>query len=353
MDQFSTGLAKISIVTPSKNQGQFIEATIRSILEQSCPNLEYIIIDGNSQDSSADIIKKYSSKLTYWCSELDDGQAHAINKGLKRAKGTYATWINSDDLLAEGGVDNILASIEEHPDIDLFIGQFLAMNENGDLENLSKFHQHNDSLPFRLASFPYVQPACFFKLETVRKLGYLDEQFEITMDKDLFLRIVLSGGKVLRISKPIGIFREQPGAKTVTYSPQWKYERNLVFSQFLRSIQTEKNILDKFIKTGLYVAGEGKYPVNISISKADTQEAIRIFLSESISMHFYHQQFRDAYLLAKRIEKIFPGFISSKEKIWKYKSFLCMYPFVRYFYMRGALAYRFLKNKWDTPPHDW
>jgi len=90
---------KISIVTPSYNQGQFIEETIRSILLQNYPNLEYIIIDGASTDNSVDIIKKYERWITYWVTEKDRGQAQAINKGIYRASGDIFNWINSDDLL--------------------------------------------------------------------------------------------------------------------------------------------------------------------------------------------------------------------------------------------------------------
>ena len=102
-------LPKISIVTPSFNQGQFIEQTICSVLDQGYPNLEYIIIDGGSTDNTIDIIRKYESKITYWISEPDSGQADAINKGLSIATGSIFNWINSDDYFA--AVDNFLSSL--------------------------------------------------------------------------------------------------------------------------------------------------------------------------------------------------------------------------------------------------
>jgi glycosyltransferase involved in cell wall biosynthesis len=95
-------LPKITIVTPSYNQGEFLEETINSVLGQSYPNLEYFVVDGNSTDQSLQILEKYSSRLTWWISEADKGQSDAINKGLKRATGDIITWINSDDLLFPG-----------------------------------------------------------------------------------------------------------------------------------------------------------------------------------------------------------------------------------------------------------
>ena len=100
-------LPKISIVTPSFNQGQFIEETILSVLEQNYPNLEYIIIDGESTDNSLNIIKSYSQNLAYWVSEPDTGQTHAINKGFSKASGEIFMWLNSDDILLNGSLIEI------------------------------------------------------------------------------------------------------------------------------------------------------------------------------------------------------------------------------------------------------
>src|SRR5690606_31772171 len=107
-----TDWPKISIVTPSYNQGQFIEETILSILNQNYPNLEYIIIDGGSTDNTVEIIKKYEDRITYWVSEKDNGQADAINKGLEQCTGEIFNWINSDDYLAKKSLYSIaIASI--------------------------------------------------------------------------------------------------------------------------------------------------------------------------------------------------------------------------------------------------
>src|SRR3954469_25975702 len=100
-------LPKISIVTPSFNQEQFLEETILSVLNQHYPNLEYIIIDGGSKDNSVDIIKKYADRLTFWISEPDKGQSDGINKGLCRCTGEIVTWLNSDDCYLEGTLHKV------------------------------------------------------------------------------------------------------------------------------------------------------------------------------------------------------------------------------------------------------
>ncbi len=107
---------RITIVTPSYNQGQYIEETILSVINQDYPNLEYIIIDGGSSDNTVEIIKKYSDRITYWISEKDNGQAHAINKGFRKATGDILNWLNSDDQLQPGALKIIAQRFGESPE---------------------------------------------------------------------------------------------------------------------------------------------------------------------------------------------------------------------------------------------
>src|SRR6266498_4541205 len=124
---------RISIVTPSFNQGQYLEKTILSVLEQNYPDVEYIIIDGGSTDSSVEIIEKYEKYLAYWVSEPDHGQAHAINKGLQRATGDLLAWLNSDDFYMPGALHHFAKEAIARPEDSVFVGIGHFVNEQGEV----------------------------------------------------------------------------------------------------------------------------------------------------------------------------------------------------------------------------
>src|SRR5215213_10811869 len=121
----------ISIVTPSFNQDRYIEETIRSVLSQDYPSIEYMIVDGASSDETVDIIKKYEEKLAFWVSENDKGQTDAINKGFGRAKGSILAWINSDDTYEPGAVAAALKYLQEHPQVGMVYGDCNFINDSG------------------------------------------------------------------------------------------------------------------------------------------------------------------------------------------------------------------------------
>ncbi len=150
---------KISIVTPSFNQGQFIEETIRSVLLQGYPNLEYIIIDGGSTDEAVDIIKKYERWLTYWVSETDRGQSHAINKGFNISKGEITAWINSDDFYLHGAFGKISRFFSENTDVDMVFGDCHIVNEKVEVVGLRNVLFYCDGDRRNLHSFPTRRPS--------------------------------------------------------------------------------------------------------------------------------------------------------------------------------------------------
>lgn len=130
---------KISIVTPSFNQARYLERTIHSVLDQDYSNIEYIIIDGGSTDGSVDIIKKYASKLAYWVSEPDTGQANAINKGLRLTTGEWVAWQNSDDIFYPGALSQFAKACEGETGLDLMIGNMNLIDENDGLLRHMKY----------------------------------------------------------------------------------------------------------------------------------------------------------------------------------------------------------------------
>lgn len=126
----SSVLPKISVVTPSFNQAAYLERTLRSVLDQGYPNLEYIVIDGGSTDGSVEIIRRYADRLAFWTSEADRGQTDAINKGLRRATGEWVAWQNSDDIYYPGAFHDLSAVAAKHPKAGLIIADMMLIDEH-------------------------------------------------------------------------------------------------------------------------------------------------------------------------------------------------------------------------------
>ncbi len=121
----------VTIVTPSYNQGSFLEATIKSVIDQKYENLEYFVIDGGSVDNSLDVIRKYENQISFWVSEPDNGQSDAINKGFARATGKYINWLNSDDILLKGSLQKMVAYLEANNDVDIVYGNTMMIDKEG------------------------------------------------------------------------------------------------------------------------------------------------------------------------------------------------------------------------------
>ena len=183
-------LPKISIVTPSFNQGKYIERTIQSVISQKYENLEYIIIDGGSSDDSVKIIQLYESSLAYWVSERDSGQSNAINKGFSHATGTLFGWLNSDDCLTDGALHNIAEMFQQNPQAGAFVGA----GEYVDTKERILLRKEPSEVTFEslynwLEVFHFMQPSCFFSREAWNCAGGLDESLHYAMDLDLWFKI--------------------------------------------------------------------------------------------------------------------------------------------------------------------
>lgn len=330
----------ISIITPSLNQGVFIEETIRSILLQNYPNLEYIIIDGGSTDNTLDIIKKYSPWISYWESTPDAGQTNALNKGLKRSSGEIVTWINSDDLLATNALFKVSEYFRRYQDADFIYGLPYILKNDNELE-LNYTPENEKELEY-LGSFPYTQPSCFFKYDILKVTGLLDESFNIAMDYDLFVKISLNG-KMRKINEMLGVFRIQNNAKTYTYTTEWDNERVRVFSKLLRTLNVKNSWLDHLEQCSIYIPGKDKYPSRKKISEDQVNKIIRIFIRDHLMLNFYAKKFNVVYYLSKRIRKSTPFFFQRNLKIIHLKAKIYRNPIL--FYLSRPLAYFWRKIK--------
>ena len=184
---------KISIVTPSLNQGQFIEETIRSVLLQGYPNLEYMIIDGGSTDGSINIIRKYEKWLSYWISEPDRGQSHALNKGFSKSTGEIINWLNADDLYLKGGLQDIRSIFQKYPD-HMIIASGIDFDEQHKNEVIvfpQKISVKN-IIKFWEGWHDWLQPSIFFPKSAFFEVGALDENLHFSMDTDLYCRLMQS-----------------------------------------------------------------------------------------------------------------------------------------------------------------
>lgn len=211
----------VSIITPSYNQAKYLEQTITSVLEQSYPSIEYIVVDGKSKDNSIDIIKKYADKLAYWVSEKDKGQADAINKGFSRATGEIIAWLNSDDYYLPGAVQAAVKVFEENPDIVLVYGNMLAVNEHGVTFNTMNYRQLTlkDLLCFNIIG----QPAVFMRRSALLQTNGLDATFHFLLDHLLWIQIAKQG-KILHVNQTWAAARYHAEAKNVSKAAEFGRE---------------------------------------------------------------------------------------------------------------------------------
>lgn len=177
----------VSIITPSFNQAAFLEQTLRSVLEQDYPNIEYWVIDGGSTDKSVEIIKQYAPKLAGWVSEKDKGQADGINKGFAKATGEIIGWLNSDDLYYPGAIAGAVEAFRLHPEASFVFTDVESIDEHGKAFNLMRYGDWKlaDLMTFKIIG----QPGVFMRRAVLEQAGYLDLSFNYLLDVQLWLRM--------------------------------------------------------------------------------------------------------------------------------------------------------------------
>lgn len=228
---------KISVVTTSFNQGAYLEETIRSVLDQNYPNLEYLVVDGGSTDGSLEILQRYSDRLAWWVSEKDQGQSHALNKGFAKSTGRILAWLNSDDRLAPGSLFTVAQQFLLHA-TDLVAGRCARVADRAPQPR----HVHRSVLTFGqiqplplaelldldrcwLQGWFFHQPEVFFSRDIFdRAGGRLREDLYYSMDYDLWVRMARAGAKILPLPEILALFREHAKQKTggpdVPYLPE-------------------------------------------------------------------------------------------------------------------------------------
>lgn len=203
---------KLSIVTPSFNQGRFLEETMLSVFNQNYENLEYIVVDGGSSDNSVEIIKRYEHKLAYWVSEKDRGQVHAINKGIERATGDIFAFINSDDVYLPGTFNSVINHFKQHPQCEWLCGDTVMFGDGHETSVINtvvpKSAGHCLAWEYKAS-----QPGHFWKTKLI-KSGF-DEKWNWDFDHDMYVRLLLQGHKCEYVPLPMAAYRLHEVSKTI------------------------------------------------------------------------------------------------------------------------------------------
>lgn len=239
----------VSLITPSLNQSRFLEETIRSVLLQGYPNLEYIIIDGMSTDRSVKIIKKYEKHLSHWVSEPDKGHADAVNKGWKIAKGEYVAWLNSDDFFYPHSLETTVDALKKNPEIHLCYGDVARVDEqsypcdrdfkggNFDLRDMLVFWKN-----------PVPQPGFLMRRSVIDRIGYLDESFYFVFDFEYWIRMAVHDMKGKYIPQKLAAFRMHPDSKTYKNQDVRIKERFGLHERYFQNEKISKEFRKKYLK---------------------------------------------------------------------------------------------------------
>ncbi len=222
---------RLTVVTPSYNQGQFLEQTIRSVLLQEYPNLHYVIIDGGSDDDSVEVIRKYEPWIDYWVSERDRGQSHAINKGFDLAEGEILCWLNSDDLFLPGTLRRV-ARCFMRSGCDILSGHTLEVGHHA--QTLFEAQPCTVDRLLDKMRICSAQQSTFWTRQVWEECGPLTEDLHYAMDFDLWLRMAAANFEWRLIDETIAIFRRHEQQKTVT-SYQSRIEAHEIVLRFARS----------------------------------------------------------------------------------------------------------------------
>jgi glycosyltransferase involved in cell wall biosynthesis len=225
---------KISVVTPSYNQGAYLGETLASLVDQRYPDLEVIVMDGASSDGSVDVIRSFEKHIAYWESVPDRGQSHAINKGFEWATGDVLCWLNSDDVLLPGALNAVAFAFNSHSDWDWVSGPSLKFGEG--LHELSGYYELPKDAIEWMVYCPIAQPSTFWRRSLYERFGGLDERFHYALDYEYWVRFVLGGVKLHFVDRPLSAYRLHDSSKSVALADKFIAERSMLREKYRDSL---------------------------------------------------------------------------------------------------------------------
>ncbi len=278
-------LSRLSIITPSYNQAQYLEQTIDSVLSQNYQNLEYIVIDGGSTDNSIEIIKKYEKHISYWISEKDNGQSHAINKGLAKAKGEVINWLNSDDYYLPGALKTVGEYFQDHQ-LNVLCAKGKVVKDGKQLKISSGTDIYSE-LAKTIGWARIDQPETFFRKSCIDALGLINESLHYVMDKELWMRyLCLYGLQNIRKTDELLIaFRLHGSSKTTNQQILFEEETNILYYKLAQEYGFQA-IQEEIMKRGV----GGGYKVGTEVFKGlDNKVAFQVlqyfFLQKALRLY--------------------------------------------------------------------
>jgi len=215
-------LPRITVVTPSFNQGEFLEATLRSVLDQHYENLEYLVLDGGSTDASVAIIERYAPQLTYWHTRKDNGQADAIATGFEMSTGEILCWLNSDDVLLPGSLMKVGEYFRDHPRADVVYSNRIVIDRDGNEIGRHYWPRRLFRGHWALGQ-PLAQECTFWRRAIYEKVGGIDRSRFFIMDYDLFFRM-WRAGRFHKLNTFLGAIRQHDDTKNARHRDVWQRE---------------------------------------------------------------------------------------------------------------------------------
>ena len=234
----------LTVITPSFNQGRFLTETIESVLNQGIPGLEYIIVDGGSTDESVEVIKKYEKHLSWWISEKDRGQSHAINKGLARATGKFVAYLNSDDVYLPGALHSALDVLARTPGARWVAGGVIGFGS----EAMQVHEWHRPKVPETLldcltSRFQAAQPGHVWSREMLASVSGFDESFRYLFDINLYASLLAKGERCVPLDRPLAGYRFHASSKTVAEGSLFEAEWDRIRDRFVPTLPLHQRII--------------------------------------------------------------------------------------------------------------